>query len=122
MSNALQQHCLHYMGIMQWEVRSCDYLLIINEKVDEASQQMLDRLLQALHWPQAQVQYLSHPADLAKIQNLQPKHILLFGIGDAEYPMQNIIQLPSLTQLLTDRSMKKQAWEVLQPLMLQPSQ
>lgn len=133
----LQAYCLRTMGITTWQRRSAksqylpkDFLVLIPKEEEPLSvekNQLLIKMLQALNWEakDCQIEWIEQSVlqmvDLHRWRiRYQPKKILLMGVGlDKQASQEMAIPyacVPSLSQLLRDKQQKRQAWQVMQPL------
>ncbi|MGD9592472.1 MAG: DNA polymerase III subunit psi [Candidatus Berkiella sp.] len=120
----LQEYCLHKMGITQWQLKRDNptlkpYLLLLDETLDDAKKQLLQRLLQALKWEgKANIVTVFENGDIApKIASAQK--VVLFGQDLAQRNIVNqshVVAVPSISQMLANVDAKKQAWAVLKKL------
>lgn len=117
MSDTLQSEYLELLGITEWEKREtkehkheiAGYYVVINEPgitrfsmLSSEKQELLKRMIAAMNWPSESIHYrcvqkLGEPA-------------LQFGKGD------QWAYLPSLDELLVDRTAKQKAWLLMQSL------
>jgi len=120
----MSQSILTQIGITPWAKRSLTYLCVLEAPPSVQAQQLLTRMLQALHWPQEEGSTLCFPQQSAKISVLAPAIVLSFG----EMPTlaalikeATLVTLPPLDQLLHSADAKKNAWKLLQPYARLPS-
>jgi DNA polymerase III psi subunit len=138
--SSLQIYCLQNMGITLWQRKILyDYLLMVDDELNQAQHQLIARMLQALHWPQESAKIIVWPEQdeketffRQKINEHQPNMVLVFGPSFSktqptnENPLQMQVDtkqiaiaiLPTLHELLTNVSAKKQAWQIMQKLAL----
>ncbi|MBS0288513.1 MAG: hypothetical protein JSS07_00575 [Proteobacteria bacterium] len=136
MNKKLQDY-LALLGIMQWQVRKKEqkkYLLILNEPLNLANNQLLSKMLKALNWSRTaseieQALNISDKDFLSLIDKGNFEKVLIFGEPlinmlstppsnpfslDINSKQLNIAVLPSLAQLQQDVGAKKQAWSIMQ--------
>lgn len=140
---ALQNYCLQAMGVTQWKLREAPkakqfpYLFCLpaaKNALTEEEKQLLQRLMQALQWPEQQVaiKFFSPEERLSfheKLFEMSSQKTVIFGQELAEQLGLNFPQrirefsqpfvhaiavVSSLEQLLTDKGEKKQTWQTLQ--------
>lgn len=110
----LQSEYLALLGITEWEKRQAHsgFMVMIDEpgvatfdKLDSQKQQLLTKMLAALHWPLQETQLFFEP-------KVEEGASLQFAKGEKK------IVLPSLTVLLKDRAAKRQAWQLMQSVFI----
>lgn len=135
---SLQDYCLAAMGIVQWQrqdavwdVNTCEFMLLVDETLNEEKNQLIDRMLLALKWPKnlCQIEVGQSQDFVKKLNEIQPKKVLIFGdslirtlgLSTTQNPFTlqsvEIAILPSLQELLVNAGLKKHAWQVMQKLM-----
>lgn len=118
-----QRDCLDKMGISLYErkkvINTQIYWIFIDEALTDPKQQLLSRMLVALHWSAEQCITFQDLEMLAKEEYepaagmiLSDKPSALFESVCQRY--QQIIQLPSLETLLVNLEAKKKAWQKMQ--------
>ncbi len=136
--NSLQDYCLAVMGIVQWQrqdavvdVDTREFMLFIDETLNDEKNHLLERMLLALKWPKnlCQIEVFQSQDFAKRLNEIQPKKVLVFGdnlikaFGQSTtqnpFTLQSveIAILPSLHELLVNAGLKKHAWQVMQKLM-----
>jgi len=117
--SALQLYCLKEMQIPIWQYQRCRFFVYLEEErqsYSEAERTLLSKILQAIKWPESAVEYKKIPVNnsLNEIINVE-QAILIFSdhlINEIMHPKTVII--PSLSSMLKQPKLKKQAWQKMQ--------
>ncbi len=135
----LNDYFLQIMGITTWHRKNespCEYLLLLTpqeSKPNAKLKALIERLIDAVDWPHDTTQKIGFDHEFnaekikAKVQALQPKKIIMFGIDFAKhldlppkeqtYMIEGTIPcaiVSSLNSLLEDKAAKRRTWDLLQ--------
>lgn len=120
----LQLYCLKEMQIPIWQGPTYGFLVYLEKELqqyNEAERTLLAKILQALKWPESAVAYKKISAEefhlLDKIHQDQPMLIFSDILLNHAYQHSKMVVVSSLTSMLAQPALKKQAWHNMQVLL-----